>query len=47
MDGCIEPGKRADFAVLSEDPTAVSPDLTAPEDIATIAVGQLRYSALN
>ena len=45
--GSIEVGKLADFAVLSEDPTAVSPDRIAGiEVIATIIDGELRYSAL-
>ena len=45
--GSIEVGKLADFAVLSEDPTAVSPDRIAGlEVVATIIDGQFRYSAL-
>jgi predicted amidohydrolase YtcJ len=48
VKGSIEPGKLADFAVLSEDPTVVSPDrIAALEVIATIVDGQLRYSCLN
>src|ERR1700722_12156974 len=48
VKGSIQPGKLADFAVLSEDPTAVSPDrIAALEVIATIVGGQLRYSSLN
>jgi predicted amidohydrolase YtcJ len=44
VKGSIEPGKLADFAVLSEDPTAVSPDrIAALEVIATIVDGQFRY----
>ena len=47
VKGSIEVGKLADFAVLSEDPTAVSPDRIAGlEVIATIIDGELRYSAL-
>jgi predicted amidohydrolase YtcJ len=47
VKGSIEVGKLADFAVLSEDPTAVSPDRIAGlEVIATIVDGELRYSAL-
>jgi predicted amidohydrolase YtcJ len=45
--GSIEPGKLADLTVLSEDPTAVSPDRIAGlEVIATIVDGQLRYGTL-
>ncbi len=48
VKGSIEPGKLADFAVLSEDPTVISPDrIAALEVIATIIDGSLRYSALN
>ena len=48
VKGSIEPGKLADFAVLSEDPTVVSRDRIASlEVIATIIDGQVRYSALN
>jgi predicted amidohydrolase YtcJ len=48
VKGSIEVGKLADLTVLSEDPTAVSPDrIAALEVIATIVDGQLRYSALN
>jgi predicted amidohydrolase YtcJ len=47
VKGSVEVGKLADFAVLSEDPTAVSPDRIAGlEVIATIVDGVLRYSAL-
>ena len=47
VKGSVEVGKLADFAVLSEDPTAVSPDRIAGlEVIATIVGGVLRYSAL-
>jgi predicted amidohydrolase YtcJ len=47
MKGSIEVGKLADFTVLSEDPTAVSPSRIANlEVIATIVGGELRYSAL-
>jgi hypothetical protein len=46
--GSIEPGKLADLAVLSEDPTVISPDRIAGlEVVATIVDGRLRYSALN
>jgi predicted amidohydrolase YtcJ len=45
VKGSIEVGKLADFAVLSEDPTAVSPDRIAGlEVVATIIDGELRYS---
>jgi hypothetical protein len=47
VKGSVEVGKLADFAVLSEDPTAVSPDRIAGlAVIATIVDGVLRYSAL-
>ena len=47
VKGSVEVGKLADFAVLSEDPTAVSPGRIAGlEVIATIVDGVLRYSAL-
>jgi predicted amidohydrolase YtcJ len=47
VKGSIEAGKLADFTVLSDDPTAVSPDSIAGlEVIATIIDGTLRYSAL-
>lgn len=42
--GSIEAGKLADFAVLSEDPTAVDPSRIAGlEVIATIVGGEIRY----
>jgi predicted amidohydrolase YtcJ len=48
VKGSIGVGKLADFAVLSEDPTAVSPGRIAGlEVIATIVDGELRYSALD
>jgi hypothetical protein len=44
--GSITPGKLADFAVLSEDPTAVSPDRIAGlEVLATFVDGDLRHTA--
>jgi predicted amidohydrolase YtcJ len=47
VKGSIEPGKLADLTVLSEDPTAVSPDRIAGlEVIATIVDGKLRYGTL-
>jgi hypothetical protein len=47
VKGSIEAGKLADFTVLSEDPTAVSPGRIAGlQVIATIVDGELRYSAL-
>ena len=47
MKGSIKAGKLADLAVLSEDPTAVSPGRIAGlQVIATIVDGELRYSAL-
>jgi predicted amidohydrolase YtcJ len=46
VKGSIEPGKLADLVVLSEDPTAVSPDRIAGlEVLATITGGQIRYDA--
>jgi predicted amidohydrolase YtcJ len=48
VKGSIAPGKLADFTVLSEDLTAVSPGRIAGlEVIATIVDGELRYSALS
>jgi predicted amidohydrolase YtcJ len=44
--GSITPGKLADFTVLSEDPTAVSPDrIAALAVVATIIDGAIRYAA--
>ena len=46
VKGSIEPGKLADLTVLSEDPTAVSPDrIGGLEVVATIVDGELRYAA--
>jgi predicted amidohydrolase YtcJ len=46
VKGSIEPGKLADFAVLSEDPTAVAPDRIAGlAVVATFIDGQLRYDS--
>jgi predicted amidohydrolase YtcJ len=48
VKGSIEVGKLADFAVLSEDPAAVSPDRIAGLAVlATIVDGELRYSVLD
>jgi predicted amidohydrolase YtcJ len=48
VKGTITPGKLADFVVLAEDPTAVSPDrIAALEVLATIIGGELAYSALS
>jgi predicted amidohydrolase YtcJ len=48
VKGSIEVGKLADFTVLSEDPTAVTPGRIAGlEVIATIVGGKLRYSVLD
>jgi len=48
VKGSVEVGKLADFTVLSEDPTAVSPGRIAGlEVVATIIDGQFRYSALD
>jgi predicted amidohydrolase YtcJ len=47
VKGSVAPGKLADLAVLSEDPTKVSQDRIAGlEVIATIAGGQFRHRAL-
>jgi predicted amidohydrolase YtcJ len=47
VKGSIEVGKLADFAVLSEDPSAVSPGRIAGlEVLATIIDGEFRHSAL-
>jgi predicted amidohydrolase YtcJ len=44
IKGSIAPGKLADLVVLSEDPTAVSPDrIAALEVLATLIAGQSRY----
>ncbi|MCW2895444.1 MAG: hypothetical protein QOG28_2016 [Trebonia sp.] len=46
VKGSVEAGKLADFTILSEDPTAVSPDRIAGlEVIATIVDGEVRYDA--
>jgi hypothetical protein len=46
--GSVEVGKLADFTVLSEDPTAVSPGRIAGlEVVATVIDGQFRYSVLD
>jgi len=46
LKGSIEPGKLADFAVLSEDPTAVGTDRIAGlRVLATIVDGAIRYDA--
>jgi predicted amidohydrolase YtcJ len=46
VKGSIAPGLLADLVVLSEDPTAVSPDRIAGlEVLATIVGGQCRYDA--
>jgi predicted amidohydrolase YtcJ len=46
VKGSIEPGKLADFAVLSEDPTAVGGDRIAGlQVLATIVDGEIRYDA--
>jgi predicted amidohydrolase YtcJ len=44
LKGSIEPGKLADFAVLSEDPIAVGSDRIAGlQVLATIVDGEIRY----
>jgi predicted amidohydrolase YtcJ len=46
LKGSIAPGKLADFAVLSEDPTAVAPDRIAGlAVVATVVDGELRYDS--
>ena len=46
LKGSIEAGKLADFAVLSEDPTAVGSDRIAGlQVLATIVDGEIRYGA--
>ena len=46
VKGSIAPGMLADLVVLSEDPTAVSPERIAGlEVLATITGGQIRYDA--
>ena len=48
VKGSIAPGMLADLVVLSEDPTAVSPDRIAGlEVLATIVGGQLGYGSLD
>ena len=48
VKGSVETGKLADFTVLSEDPTLVSPGRIAGlEVVATIVGGELRYSRLD
>jgi predicted amidohydrolase YtcJ len=44
--GSIEAGKRADFVILSEDPTAVNPETLAEIDVlVTIKDGEVVYEA--
>ena len=46
LKGSIAPGKLADLVVLSEDPTAVSPDRIAGlQVLATLIDGQCRYDS--
>src|SRR6266702_2724285 len=48
VKGSIAPGMLADLVVLSEDPTAVSPDRIAGlEVLATIVAGQFAYGSLD
>ena len=48
LKGTIEPGKLADFVVLSEDPTAVSPDRIAGlEVLATIVGGEVAHGGVH
>jgi predicted amidohydrolase YtcJ len=48
VKGSVAPGLLADLVVLSEDPTAVSPDRIAGlEVLATIVGGELRYGTLD
>jgi predicted amidohydrolase YtcJ len=44
VKGSLTPGKLADLVVLSEDPTAVSPDrIAAVEVLATFTGGRCRF----
>ncbi len=46
VKGSITPGKLADLVVLSEDPTAVSPDRIAGlQVLATLVDGQCQYDS--
>ena len=46
VKGAVAPGMLADLVVLSEDPTAVSPDRIAGlEVLATVVGGEIRYDA--
>jgi predicted amidohydrolase YtcJ len=46
VKGSVTPGKLADLAVLSEDPTAVSPDrIGGLQVLATFVDGQCRYAS--
>src|SRR5690348_11304289 len=48
VKGSVAPGKLADLVVLSEDPTAVSPERIAGlEVLATIVGGEIRYGRLD
>jgi len=48
LKGTIEPGKLADFVVLSQDPTAVSPDRIAGlEVLATVVGGEIRHALVH
>jgi predicted amidohydrolase YtcJ len=48
LKGTIEPGKLADFVVLSEDPTAVSPDRIAGlQVLATVVGGEIRHALVH
>ena len=48
VKGSVAPGLLADLVVLSEDPTAVSPDRIAGlEVLATIVGGQFGYGSLD
>jgi hypothetical protein len=48
LKGTIEPGKLADFVVLSEDPTAVSPDRIAGlQVLATVVGGEVAHALVH
>jgi predicted amidohydrolase YtcJ len=45
--GSLEPGKLADFAVLSADPTAVAPEQVGAIDVlATVVGGRVAYDGM-
>ena len=45
--GSLEPGKLADFAVLSADPTAIAPEgIAAIEVLATVVGGRVAHDRM-